>query len=323
MPCWPVSFHDGKYQATGPDGRRHPITFDRQPLTAFQPGWVPVGLQTGLPCFHLLELRRDDGPMRDAVWYLDQEFGFAGNALDRMEPPQIAQLRHALTPLLAEIRQASLLAPTPAITEAARRFSGINPRFVGDLMRFAVAQAMVPPLVVRAERVEQIVPAMVKAGLRLSPHMLEQSLAQGRADVRVVSPFTGTPLPVQQAFAFGEDRTRAWRCHDPARAVTLYLLASADGARALYIPAMDAIFTHQDGLSGARVLEGLLCRAVLADETPTSPAWLDAAETEAAADDAWLARAAAAETIDHACDPDDAVRGSKDGWLRRMFRPAG
>ncbi|WP_428392464.1 hypothetical protein [Lichenicoccus sp.] len=318
--------HDGTYQATDPDGRRHPITFGGQPLTAFQPGWVPVGLQTGLPPFHLLELRRDDGPMRDAVWYLDQDFGFAGNALDRMQPWQVARLHEALIPLLAEIRQTSLLASTPAIADAAQRFSGINPRFVADLVRLIVALA--PPQIVRAARFDQVVPAMAKAALRLSPQMLEQSLAPGRVDVRVVSPFTGTKLPVQEAFAFAEDRTRAWRCHDPVHDVTLYLLASADGAPALYVPAMDAVFTHQHGLSGARVLEGLLCHYALADGILVRPTRLDEtessdAEAAEAGDDSWLARAAAAETIDHATVLDDADHASRNGWLRRLLRPTG
>ena len=281
-----------------------------------------MGLQTGLPPFHLLELRRDEGAVRDAVWYLDQEFGFAGNALDRMESQQVALLRESLIPLLSEIRETSLLAPTPATAAAARRFSGINPRFAGDLVCFVVAVGMPLPQIVRGERFDQIRATMPKTGLRLASQMLERSLAPSHAAVSVVSPFTGTPLPVQEAFAFGHERIRAWRCHDPAGDVAMYLLARAEGARALYIPAIDTIFTNEDGVSGAQVLEGLLCHYALTEGRPAIPLMVyEDDEADGAPADEWIARAAAAETIDHAGDLDDASRSPRDGWLRRLFRP--
>ena len=205
MPCWPVSHRDGKYQVTDTDGILYPITMGRNPVEMLQPGWYPVGLQTGLRPFHLLELRNDEGGGLDAVWYLSEELDFVGHDVRRFTPDQAAQLASSLSPLLSDLHDQTLCAPRPVVAESSHAFDGINPAFVRDLIGLVVETALTPPELVAADRLERISSHYMASGVRLSASLLRHCL-----DVTMPRP-AAEPASGRPAGRRAPGRPAAWR----------------------------------------------------------------------------------------------------------------
>jgi len=298
LPCWPVSHRDGIYQVTDSEGVLYPITLGRRPVADFNPGWRPVGLQTGLPPFHLLELRNEDQPDPDAVWYLSEELDYLVNTPRQFSPEQTASLVSGLSPLLRDIYERTLCAAQPEVAPSSHAFDGINPRFVRELIGFVVGAALTPPEVVAAHRLDGASAHYMANGVRLSASLLRHcldvalpepardALEHGQLDhallergkssftsrlgsqsdsnqtdaaLTVASPFDATLLFAQEHFASGDGAgMQAYRFRDPVGHLTFYLLFQPQGGKALYIPVINTAFTTQDGLSGAEVMTALL-----------------------------------------------------------------
>ena len=294
MPCWPVSYQDGMYQVIDSDGILYPITMRRTPLRELNPGWFPVGLQTSLMPFHLLELRADGRP--DAVWYLNEELDFVANTPAHFTAEHTAQVVANLSPLLREIYDQTLCAPAPAVAESTHTFDGINPLFVRELIGFVVEAALSPPDVVAAQRLDSVSAHYTANGVRLSASLLRHCLDvtapatpdEAHGSLSIASPFDATLLFAQEHFIPGDEAlAEAWRFRDPV-GLTFYLLFRQDGTPALYIPAMNTVFAMQDGLSGAQVMTALLSHyASHTDrQVPAAPADAPADETIAPQADA-------------------------------------
>lgn len=265
MPCWPVSYQDGMYQVTDSDGVLYPITMRGLPLRELNPGWSPVGLQTSLMPFHLLELRADGHP--DAVWYLSEELDFVANTPRHFTSEQTGSVVANLSPLLRDVYDQTLCAPAPAVAESTHTFDGINPMFVRELIGVVVQAGLSPPDVVAAQRLDSVSAHYTANGVRLSASLLRHCLdvtAPAAPDqapelLSIASPFDATLLSAQEHFVLEDDTlAQAWRYRDPVGRVTLYLLFRQDGTPALYIPAMNTVFAMQDGLSGADVMTAML-----------------------------------------------------------------
>ncbi len=307
LPCWPVSHRDGKYQVTDTDGILYPITMGRNPVELLQPGWYPVGLQTGLRPFHLLELRNDEGGGLDAVWYLSEELDFVNNDARRFTAEQTAQLAAGLSPLLRDLHDHTLCAPRPAVAPSSHAFDGINPLFVRDLIGVVVETALSPPELVAADRLERISSHYMAGGVRLSASLLRHCLdvtlpemrpepdaaAQPEPDAarfRAASPVDATLLDAHEHVVPADGSIRhAYRFFDPDGGLAFYLLFPQDGAPALYIPAMNAVFTTQQGLTGAQVMTILMShyathtdREVRPQQAAAEPEQVSAAASAAA-----------------------------------------
>ena len=276
MPCWPVSHRDGRYQVTDTDGILYPITMGRHPVEVLQPGWYPKGLQTGLRPFHLLELRNDEAGGLDAVWYLSEELDFVNNDARRFTPEQTGQLVSGLSPLLRDLHDQTLCAPSPAVPPSSHAFDGINPVFVRDLIGLVVETALSPPELVAADRLERVSSHYMAGGVRLSAsllrHCLDVALPASAAEqggeapprpapepFRVASPVDASLLEAHEHVAPADGPIRhAYRFFDPGSELAFYLLFPQDGTPALYIPAMNAVFTTQQGLTGTQVMTILM-----------------------------------------------------------------
>ena len=275
MPCWPVSHRDGKYQVTDTDGILYPITMGRNPVEVLQPGWYPVGLQTGLRPFHLLELRNDAGAGLDAVWYLSEELDFVSHDARRFTPEQAAQLVSSLSPLLRDLHDQTLCAPRPVVAESSHAFDGINPAFVRDLIGLIVETALSAPELVAADRLERISSHYMANGVRLSASLLRHCLdvtipgsvedappetpAPPPSPFRAASPVDASLLEAHEHVVLPDGPIRhAYRFFDPGGELAFYLLFPREGAPALYVPAMNAVFITEQGLTGAQVMTILM-----------------------------------------------------------------
>ncbi len=262
MPGWPVLHQDGIYQVADRDGILYPITQGGRPVSSLQPGWYPVGLQSGLSPFHLLELHNDAEGGQDAVWYLTDELDFITHSCRHFSAAQSDQLASRLTPLLHDIYDQSLCAARPAVAASSHSFDGINPSFVREMIGLVVERAMSPPDIVLADRLEATSTHYSAAGRQLSSGLIRHSLdvapAADTGAAMLASPFDAALLAVQESFEPGGDGlARAQRFHDAVADAALYLLTPSDGAPALYVPAMHTIFATQDILSGAQALIAL------------------------------------------------------------------
>lgn len=296
------------YQVTDSDGILYPITMGRMPLRDFNPGWHPVGLQTSLRPFHLLELRSDGHP--DAVWYLNEELDFVANTPLQFTPEQAGLLVSSLSPLLRDIYDQALCAPEPAVAESSHAFDGINPRFVQELIGFVVEAALSPPDVVAAQRLDGVSAHYTANGVRLSASLLRHSLDVTASEpmqpdlahpdlahpklahpklvsgaFSVASPFDATLLFAQEHFVPADGAfIQVCRFRDPVGQLTFYLLFQQGGAPALYIPAMNTVFAMQDGLSGALVMTTLLSHYASDTGRVTQPSPPEPPHAEAAAE---------------------------------------
>ena len=303
MPCWPVSHQDGKYQVTDSDGILYPITMGGVPVQILQPGWQPVGLQTGLKPFHLLELRNDQGPIRDAVWYLNEDLNYENNEAGRFTGEQAEAVVSSLSPLLRDIYEHSLCAPAPEIADAAHAFDGINPIFIRELIEFVVGTALSPPELVPAARLDANSSHIMTAGVRLSASLLRHSLDIAQPEhlqtrLTLPSPFDAALLTAQERFAPDDGAlSQAYRFHDPAGGLAFYLLFATDGAPALYIPAANIVFASGEGPTGAQVMTALFTHYASHADRP-----LDLVEPSAAA---------GSPPVEAAREPELAMAGSR------------
>ena len=262
MPRWPVSHQDGIYQVTDRDGLLYPIIIGGQPASRMDPGWYPVGLQTGLPPFQLLELRNDESG-RDGIWYLNEELVVLTHTAANFTEAQAGEVTASLSPLLRDIYDQSICAPEPATAASSDVFAGINPYGLRELIGVVVQTALSPPDIVAAERLQSVSAHYSAAGLQLSSSLLRHSLDLSlpetpHAGLMLASPFDASLLAVQEAVAPDDGVLRqAYRFYDAGAGVALYLLAG-EALRALYIPAMNTIFTDHTGVSGAQVMTALL-----------------------------------------------------------------
>ena len=267
MPCWPVSHRDGKYQVTDTDGISYPITMGREAVETLQPGWFPLGLQTGLRPFHLLELRHDEAGL-DAVWYLSEDLDFLNNDAKRFTDEQTAQLASGLSPLLRDLHDQTLCGPSPVVAPSSHAFDGINPVFVRDLIGLVVETALSAPELVAADRLEAISSHYMAGGVRLSAsllrHCLDVTLPASEAvpepaSFRVASPVDASLLDAHEHLVPADGPIRhAYRFFDPGGELAFYLLFPPGDAAALYIPAMNTVFANQPGLTGAQVMTVLM-----------------------------------------------------------------
>ncbi len=281
MPRWPVSHQDGIYQVADRDGLLYPITRMGEPVRELLPGWYPTGLQTGLPPFHLLELRNDTLGGEDAVWYLTEELEFITHTVAHFGKEQIDLVVEQMSPLLRDIYEQGICAERSAVAASSHAFDGINGYGIRELVSVVVETALSPPEVVQADHLEQAVARSTSAGLGLSAGLVRHSLditlpETPRGSVRLASPFDASLLAAQEAYApDGGVLTQVYRFHDPAAPAALYLLGWHDTRPALYIPAVNTIFTYEDGLSGADVMTTLLChqamRSAFEAPAPSSP----------------------------------------------------
>ena len=266
MPCWPVSYRDGIYQVTDNDGIMRPITMGGAPVSTLQPGWSPVGLQTGLPPFHLLELRHDSG--QDAVWYMTDELAFITHTTVHFGNVRTDEAVAHLLPLLRDIYDTTLCAERPAVAASSHRFDGIKPFVLRELIGLVVETALSPPDVVMADRLGAVSDTYAAGGRQLSAglirHSLDVTLPEGAASpsreptLRLASPFDAGLLDPQEYHAPGGDAVaRLWRFFDTTAATPLYLLVGSDGAPALYVPTMNTIFASRHEISGAEAMTTL------------------------------------------------------------------
>ncbi len=266
MPCWPVSHRDGKYQVTDTDGILYPITLGRNPVEVLQPGWYPVGLQTGLRPFHLLELRNDEGGGLDAVWYLSDDLNFVSNDARRFTSEQTGQLVSGLSPLLRDLHDQTLCAPHPAVAASSHAFDGINPVFVRDLIGLVVETALTAPDLVAVDQLEQVSSHYMANEVRLSAsllrHCLDVTPPAGPPEptpFRVASPVDAALLDAQEHVVPADGPiSDAYRFFDPGGALAFYLLFPRQGVPCLYIPAMNTVFATRQGPSGAQVITILM-----------------------------------------------------------------
>ncbi len=251
------------YQVTDRDGILYPITMGGTPVRDLQPGWYPLGLHTGLPPFHLLELRNDSGSGADGVWYLTDELEFITHAARHFGKDHADLLVAQLSPLLHDIFEQSLCAAEPQAAPSSQSFDGINPAFVRELIGLVVERALSPPDVVMADRLAGVSDQYAAGGLKLSAGLIRHSLDVTLPDAQqpglsLASPFDAGLLATQQQFApGGELWSQCYRFRDQTAAVTLYLATRLDGGPALYVPAMNTIFTNRDGVSGAELMTTL------------------------------------------------------------------
>ncbi|WP_428391093.1 hypothetical protein [Lichenicoccus sp.] len=266
MPCWPVSYRDGIYQVTDDDGIMRPITMGGAPVSTLQPGWSPVGLQTGLPPFYLLELRHDSG--QDAVWYLTDQLAFITHTTIHFGQARTDEAVAHLLPLLRDIYDTTLCAERPAVAASSHRFEGINAFMLRELIDLVVETALSPPDVVMADRLGAVSDTYAAGDQQLSAglirHSLDVALPESatspphEATLRLASPFDAGLLDAQEYFSLGGKAVaRFWRFFDTAAATPLYLLVGDDGAPALYIPTMNTIFASRHEISGAEAMTTL------------------------------------------------------------------
>lgn len=264
MPCWPVSHQDGRYQVTDSDGVLYPITLAHAPVEVLNPGWYPVGLQTGLLPYHLLELRNDGPPEMEAVWYLSDMLDFVANTPRHFSPEQAELVVAHLSPLLRDLHDITLCAPWPEVAASSHAFDGIHAKFIRELIGFVVETALSPPDVVAAQRLDGVSAQYTANEIKLSASLLRHSLdvvppEAARDALMVASPFDATLLTAQERFEPGDGPTsQVHRFCDPTGQVVFYMLFRQDGAQALYIPMMNTVFAGQDGFSGSEVMTTLL-----------------------------------------------------------------
>jgi len=100
VPRQPVVARDGSYYVTDVEGHEHPITMFNLPISTLQEGWNPIGLQTGLPPFYILELHNENAKQPDTVWFLAENLDFVGNGPRTFCPDRIRIVVDALAPVV-------------------------------------------------------------------------------------------------------------------------------------------------------------------------------------------------------------------------------
>lgn len=313
------------YQVTDRDGILYPITMGGVPVRELQPGWYPVGLQTGLPPFHLLELRNDSGAGADGIWYLTDELEFITHTARHLGQDHAGQVVAHLSPLLHDIYEQSLCAAQPQAAPSSRSFDGINPAVLRELIGLVVERALSPPDVVMADRLAGVSEQYTAGGLKLSAGLIRHSLdvttpgagePDPTPDPMLASPFDAGLLASQERFVpDGGAWSQCHRFRDPTAEVTLYLATRSGGLPALYVPVMNTIFTNQEGVSGAEVMTTLFAHYAVHGEHP-----VPAAGPEQRAAEASVAPQASAEAD---LAPGPAEPGSRPNaptnWWKRVF----
>ena len=302
MPRWPVSHQDGIYQVADRDGLLYPITQLGEPVRTLAPGWYPVGLQTGLPPFHLLELRNDADGGQDAVWYLTEELEFVTHTAAHFSKEQIELAVDRISPLLRDIYDHGICAERPTVAPSSHAFDGVGAYAVRELIGVVAGTALPPPEMVQVDRLD-LPGGQAAAGLKMSAglirHALDFAVPETPQDgARLASPFDASLLAAQDVYAPGGGAlSQVYRFHDQAASAALYLLVWRDNRPALYIPTMNTIFSDAAGLSGADVVTALLC--------------------------AYATRTARALSAPAEAEPQDAPAGAHvpppSNWWRRMF----
>jgi len=271
---WPVIHHDGTFRATDERGQPRPITMGGEPVRGLNPGWSPLGLQTGLAPIHLLELRHEDPGEPDAVWYLGEGAGerleFLANHPARLPPEASERIISRLLPLLRDIHEITLCGPRPDAAPTAGQFRGINPAFVSELVAHVAGQALTPPDCVSIARFSGLSDHYMTDGLRLSLPVLDILLAplpvvSGMSIPEVPSPLGGGPLRAQESRALTDlapGDLVAHRFFDRRAGLSFYLLVAAAGTprAVLFIPALNLAFARDEPPHGRALLAGLLAQ---------------------------------------------------------------
>lgn len=284
MAFWPVIHHDGSLQATDERGDAHAITMAGQPVRSLNPGWSPLGLQTGLAPLYLLELRHEAAWQPDAVWYLSGSLGgslgggleFLANHASRLPPADSERLIEQLMPLLRDLHETTLCGPRATTAPAAHPFQGINPAFVLELIGHVTAQALTPPDCVSVEALSGLSDHYMSDGVRLSLPSLavllaasEQNADAALAPLELASPLGGGALLAQERLALQDPaapaasgRLRADRFFDPRVGLSFYLMQPPDRQHAcLFVPGLNLAFARGEPPPGRDLLTVLLAHA--------------------------------------------------------------
>jgi hypothetical protein len=83
---WPLRIWQVEYAGNTwclrKDGKFTPILLGGKPVEAFNPGWQPKFIYTGLAPFYLLELVHSNGA--ESTWYLDSRFDRIGGDIEEL-----------------------------------------------------------------------------------------------------------------------------------------------------------------------------------------------------------------------------------------------
>lgn len=140
----PVIRHNGAFGCQLSTRGFVPIKISGDPVTEFAPGWVPVQVYTGFSVAVLLELRREDG--LQALWYLDADLGYTGNALDAIGKDRCAQLFQELWIILVVLVRIVLCEQSQFLDDRVTGFLALGNQARAPLVAAALASSDIPRL---------------------------------------------------------------------------------------------------------------------------------------------------------------------------------
>ncbi len=260
MPIWQVSHTDGLYQVADADGVLYPLTMNDVPISEFNEGWSPRGLQTGVPPLHVLELEHVSG--MTTIWLHDETLNYRANAVIGLPEPERTLFFDTMDPVVRALYDECVRAPHASIPAVSHRFTGLLSNSVALLLDASIERTMTPP-----DRLQLPALADLEAGYGDGP----VTLTAGWFEAALAAP----PERAQERFDL--PGLHCQRHLDPATTQVFYLLRGIeDGERHLYVPGVNLLVSAT--LAGHDVLRLLiLYYAANTDRVVSLPEALDLA----------------------------------------------
>jgi hypothetical protein len=261
VPIWQVSHTDGIYQVADADGALYPLTMNDLPISQFNEGWTPRGLQTGVPPLHVLELEHVSGA--SAVWLHDETLNYRANAVHGLPAPEKTLFFETMEPVARSLYEECVLAPHASIPAVAHRFEGLLPGTVAELLGEAIMRAVPRPDGVQLAALAELDAGYGNGATALSAGWIQTALAAGRDQAQ-----ESIDLPGH----------RCQRHLDAATGRVFYRLeADGDPDRPLYVPSASVVFSAApDRFDAYGLVRQLICYyAANTDRVVSLPEALD------------------------------------------------
>ncbi len=261
MPIWQVSHTDGIYQVADADGALYPLTMNDLPISQFNEGWTPRGLQTGVPPLHVLELEHVSGA--SAVWLHDETLNYRANAVHGLPAPEKTLFFETMEPVARSLYEECVLAPHASIPAVAHRFEGLLPGTVAELLGEAIMRVVPRPDGVQLAALAELEAGYGNGATALSTGWIQTALAAGRDQAQETIDLPG----------------HRWQRHlDAATGRVFYRLeADGDPDRPLYVPSASVVFSATpDRFDAHGLVRQLICYyAANTDRVVSLPEALD------------------------------------------------
>lgn len=261
MPIWQVSHTDGIYQVADADGALYPLTMNDLPISQFNEGWTPRGLQTGVPPLHVLELEHVSGA--SAVWLHDETLNYRANAVHGLPAPEKTLFFETMEPVARSLYEECVQAPYASIPAVAHRFEGLLPGTVAELLGEAIMRAVPRPDAVQLAALAELDAGYGSGATALSAGWIQTALAANSNQAQ-----ESIDLPGH----------RCQRHLDAATGRVFYLLqAEGDQDRPLYVPSAGVVFSGAaDRFDAHGMVRQLICYyAANTDRVVSLPEALD------------------------------------------------